>query len=59
MIEVRENGLANDYKLNDSILFTQEFADFYAYDDGTAEQGFGFDQNTNPSNIEGQIAYGF
>jgi hypothetical protein len=59
LIEVRENGLANDYKLNDSILFTQEFADFYAYDDGTAEQGFGFDQNTNPSNIEGQIAYGF
>ena len=59
LIEVRENGVANDYKLNDSILFTQEFADFYAYDDGTAEQGFGFDQNTNPSNIEGQIAYGF
>jgi len=59
LIEVRENGVANDYKQNDSILFTQEFADFYAYDDGTAEQGFGFDQNTNPSNIEGQIAYGF
>ena len=59
LVEVRENGIANDYKQNDSILFTQEFSDFYAYDDGTAEQGFGFDQNTNPSNIEGQIAYGF
>ena len=59
LVEVRENGIANDYKQNDSILLTQEFSDFYAYDDGTAEQGFGFDQNTNPSNIEGQIAYGF
>ena len=59
MVEVRENGVANDYKRNDSITFTQEFSDFYAYDDGTVEQGFGFDQNTNPSNIQGQVAYGF
>jgi hypothetical protein len=59
MVEVRENGVANDYKRNDSISFTQEFSDFYAYDDGTVEQGFGFDQNTNPSNIKGQVAYGF
>lgn len=59
MVEVRENGVANDYKRNDSISFTQEFSDFYAYDDGTVEQGFGFDQNTNPSNIQGQVAYGF
>lgn len=59
IIEVRENGVTNDYKRNDSIKSTQSFGDFYAYDDGTAEQGFGFDQNTNPNNIEGQIAYGF
>ncbi|MDG1724321.1 MAG: T9SS type A sorting domain-containing protein [Bacteroidia bacterium] len=59
MVEVRENGVVNDYKRNDSISFTQEFSDFYAYDDGTVEQGFGFDQNTNPSNIRGQVAYGF
>ena len=59
MVEVRENGVVNDYKRNDSISFTQEFSDFYAYDDGTVEQGFGFDQNTNPSNIQGQVAYGF
>ena len=59
LVEVRENGVANEYKRNDSIVFTQEFHDFYAYDDGSAEQGFGFDQNTNPSNIQGEIAYGF
>jgi len=59
MVEVRENGVANDYKRNDSISLTQEFSDFYAYDDGSVEQGFGFDQNSNPSNIKGQVAYGF
>ncbi|PCJ66533.1 MAG: hypothetical protein COA58_07070 [Bacteroidetes bacterium] len=58
-IFVRENGLFNDYQANDSIQVQQIFDDYYAYDDGSAERGFGFDQNTNPSNIQGQIALGF
>ncbi|MGB1037466.1 MAG: T9SS type A sorting domain-containing protein [Bacteroidia bacterium] len=59
MIEIRENGIVNDYKNNDKITTTQVFYDYYAYDDGSAERGFGFDHNTSPSNIEGQVAYGF
>lgn len=58
-ISIRENGIVNKYKNNDDFYTTQEFSDYYAYDDGTAERGFGFYHNTNPSNIEGQIAYGF
>jgi len=58
-VSVQENGVVNDYKKNDNITVELEFEDYYAYDDGTAERGFGFDQNTNPSNIEGQIALGF
>jgi hypothetical protein len=58
-VSVQENGVVNDYKENDNITVQLEFEDYYAYDDGSAERGFGFDQNTNPSNIEGQIAIGF
>lgn len=58
-VSVQENGVVNDYTKNDNITVQLEFKDYYAYDDGTAEQGFGFDQNTNPSNIPGQIALGF
>ena len=58
-ISIRENGIINDYTKNDAIMVNQVFHDFYAYDDGSAERGFGFDQNTSPNNIEGQIAYGF
>ncbi|MDB9882260.1 T9SS type A sorting domain-containing protein [Bacteroidia bacterium] len=59
VISIRENGIVNDYKANDVFVTNQVFHDYYAYDDGTAERGFGFDQNTSPSNIEGQVAYGF
>lgn len=58
-ISIREKGIINDYINNDQINVNQVFYDYYAFDDGSAERGFGFDQNTNPSNIEGQIAYGF
>jgi len=58
-VSVQENGVVNDYKENDNITVQLEFEDYYAYDDGSAERGFGFYQNTNPSNIEGQIALGF
>lgn len=57
--EIRERGLQNDFRENDFIETQQVFSDYYAYDDGTAERGFGFDQNTNPSNIEGAIALKF
>jgi hypothetical protein len=59
LVEVTEQGIPNDIRVNDTIQFTQTLHDYYAYDDGSAERGFGFDQNTNPSNIEGEIAYGF
>lgn len=59
MIEIRERGILNDFKDNDRIEVTQEFYDYYAYDDGTAERGFGFDHNSNPSNFPGEIAYEF
>mgnify|MGYP001560446656 FL=1 len=58
-IEIREKGIVNDFLENDFIEVKQTFSDYYAYDDGTAERGFGFDQNTNPKNIEGEIAYKF
>jgi hypothetical protein len=59
-VSIKEGGtLENENKENDKLLSKQIFHDYYAYDDGTAERGFGFDQNTNPTNIEGQIAYGF
>lgn len=57
-VEITE-AVPNDNRQNDRIEFLQTFHDYYAYDDGTAERGFGFDQNTNPSNLEGEVAYGF
>lgn len=57
-VELTES-IPNDVTVNDKIEFTQVLHDYYAYDDGSAEQNFGFEQTTNPSNIEGQVAYGF
>ncbi|MBT8327036.1 MAG: T9SS type A sorting domain-containing protein, partial [Bacteroidia bacterium] len=58
-IAIEEDGVLNENEDNDKIEAKQIFHDYYAYDDGTAERGFGFDHNTNPSNIEGEIAYKF
>jgi hypothetical protein len=33
----------NIYDINDTTYFTQEFKNFYAYDDGTAETAYGFE----------------
>lgn len=44
---------------NDQVTHQQIFHDYFAYDDGSAEMGFGFDNNINPVNIPGQIAYRF
>lgn len=59
LVEIRERGVQNDFRANDRLESQLIFDDYYAYDDGTAERGFGFDQNANPSNLEGEIAYGF
>jgi hypothetical protein len=59
VVEIRERGVQNDFRENDRLETSLVFDDYYAYDDGTAERGFGFDQNANPSNLEGEIAYGF
>lgn len=58
-VEMQNAGQVNANTDNDSIVSYQRFYDYFAYDDGSAEQGFGFDQETNPSNIEGEIAYKF
>lgn len=58
-IRIREAGIANVNTANDTLVCYQRMHDYFAYDDGTAEQGFGFDHLTNPSNIEGEIAYKF
>ena len=38
---VREGVGGDDYGDNDTVRFSQVFADYYAYDDGTAENGYG------------------
>lgn len=58
-VEMQNAGQVNANTDNDSIISYQRFYDYFAYDDGSAEQGFGFDQETNPSNLEGEIAYKF
>lgn len=42
-----------DYAGNDTTIYYQQFDDYYAYDDGTAENGYG----VNGSNV--QLAYKF
>lgn len=46
-------GNSNQTKENDTTYFTQEFRNFYAYDDGTAETGYGI------LNSNAQLAYQF
>ncbi|MHB1278213.1 MAG: T9SS type A sorting domain-containing protein [Bacteroidia bacterium] len=43
----------NNNKQNDSAIRTVELANYYAYDDGTAESGYGIRNST------GSVAYGF
>ena len=38
---VREGTGGDEHRDNDTIRFRQVFADYYAYDDGTAENGYG------------------
>lgn len=38
---VREGVGGDDYQCNDTVRFQQVFGDYFAYDDGTAENGYG------------------
>ncbi len=38
---VREGATGDDYPQNDTVRYQQHFLDYYAYDDGTAENGYG------------------
>lgn len=38
---VREGTGGDEHRDNDTVRFSQVFADYYAYDDGTAENGYG------------------
>jgi hypothetical protein len=38
---IREGAQGDSYQRNDTIVYKQEFLDYYAYDDGVAEAGYG------------------
>ncbi len=57
--EIRESGIASKYAANDKITVYQEFGSCYAYDDGTAEYGFGYDDDVIDPFYKGAIAYKF
>lgn len=40
-LTVTSDQVANQYKWNDTVTTEDQFRDFYAYDDGSAEHGFG------------------
>jgi hypothetical protein len=50
-VKVSNNGFANndDVPSNDSIVTTTTFSNYFAYDDGSAEAGYGFKLKTNAS----------
>lgn len=45
---VREGAIGDDFRLNDTIRYRQEFANYYAYDDGTAENGYSLTSPSSP-----------
>ncbi len=57
--EIRESGIASKYATNDKITVYQEFGSCYAYDDGTAEYGFGYDDDVPDQFYKGAVAYRF
>jgi len=46
-------GVVDDFSMNDTLSFTQNFHDYYAYDDGSAELSYGI------NGIGAQLAYKF
>lgn len=57
--ELRESGISSKNAANDKITVYQEFNSCYAYDDGTAEYGFGYDDDVIDPFLKGAIAYRF
>jgi len=57
--ELRESGISSKYAPNDKMTVYQEFNSCYAYDDGTAEYGFGYDDDVVDPFYKGAIAYKF
>ncbi|MBQ6047229.1 MAG: T9SS type A sorting domain-containing protein [Bacteroidales bacterium] len=56
VVHVVKEGVAGDnYPDNDTVVFTQVFDDYYAYDDGTAENGYGL--TSTSSNVFLACAY--
>lgn len=48
---VREGAIGDDYGQNDTIRYRQEFANYYAYDDGTAENGYSLTSPSSPLSL--------
>lgn len=48
---VREGASGDDYPQNDTVRYTQVFGNYYAYDDGTAENGYGVKTNGQAPSI--------
>jgi hypothetical protein len=46
-------GIVDDFSVNDTLVYLQDFHDYYAYDDGTAELAYGI------NGIGAQLAYKF
>ncbi|MCB9252696.1 MAG: T9SS type A sorting domain-containing protein [Flavobacteriales bacterium] len=57
--ELRESGISSKYVPNDKIKDCQLFGSCYAYDDGSAEYGFGYDDDVPDPFLQGAIAYKF
>lgn len=50
---IKSNGFTDLHKENDTLVLKQEFYNYYAYDDGTAENGYGL------SGANTKVAYKF
>lgn len=58
LFELRANITTDDYdyEVNNSILYRQKFYNYYAYDDGSAEAGYGL---VGQGSKNGEVAYKF
>jgi hypothetical protein len=57
--ELRESGIGSKNVPNDKMTVYQIFDSYYAQDDGSAEMGFGFDDDEFHPEFQGAIAYKF
>jgi hypothetical protein len=59
LYELREPSVINRFTDNDALNVEQEFSNYFAYDDGTAEGGFGWDSDVPFPAGTGRIAVKF